>query len=335
MAAPYLSRLGEMAFKVETTAGTKNLPAVDGTESKVRVFDLSWTDDPRTFDRRHYSKSLSRYPHLVGQNLAQVTGRIELRKTAVTATEDFWGPLLKACGFAFNSGTGAYTLTTDLSAIPTLTVLCWKGSDGSSNAIRSGMRGAAGSCRIEGRVGEPLMLSFTLYGVHDPSDSDLITKTDGLNTITHETAIPGTFQNASTVTWGGTAIRLGSFAIDFGQTVVERQNVASSSGVEHFVVTDRNVVVTLDPEVPITSSINWRNLAHVGTEAAIALTHVQPATSSPSLASRSFAFSIPKAQITAISEGDRNGIATFGVTAAANLSSEPGDDEFSLTITGS
>lgn len=332
MAEPLIARLGELAFKVESTKGTKNFPAVDGTESKILCYDLDWQDNPTLFERRTYAKSLSRYPHLVGQTLVQVTGWFELRKTAATNTQDFWDPILRASGLAFASG--VYTLTTDSSAHPTLTCAVWTGSTGAT-ALRRGLRGCAVSCKISCRIGEPGKVEFTIYGVHDTTDSDLVAQMDPLNTITqHETAIAGTFQNVSSLTWGGVNnVKLGGFAVDFGSVVSERQDATKSSGVEHFAVTDRAVTVEIDPEVPLTSSINYHAQLCAGTQVALALTHNQPATSSPSHTAATFAFSLPKCQITGKTEGERNGIKTFGITAAANLSSEPGDDEFSLTIT--
>lgn len=332
MPEPLIARLGEMAVKVESTKGTKNLPAVDGTESQFRVYDLAWTSDVRQFDRRTYAKTLSRYPHLVGMNLAQVTGRLELRKSATTNTEDDWGAILKAGGMAF--ATGVYTLTTDSSAHPTLTVLTWCGSNGASGSLRRGIRGAACSTKLVGRVGEPMFLEFTMFGVHDSADSDLLAQTDSLNTITHETAIPGVFNAVSSISWGGNSdVKFSSFEVDFGQQVVERQNAAYTNGVEHFAVTDRDVTITLDPEVPLTTAENWYGKLSAGTEVALTLTHNQPLTASPSHGAATFAFSFPKCQIQGLTEGERNGIKTFGVTLKPNLSAEPGDDEFSLTIT--
>lgn len=333
MAEPLIARLGELAVKAETTKGTKNLPAVDGTESLFRIFDPQWTAEPRFFDRKTASKTLSRYPHLVGQNVAQFSFSIELRKNATTNNSDPWHDLLKACGFAFASG--VWTLTTDSSAHSTLTLVVWAGSNGATS-WRRGLRGCAGSCKLRGKVGEPMMADFVFMGSYDAADSDLLSQMDPLNTITHSTAIPGIFNAVSSMTWGSNAdIKFSSFEVDFGQTVSERQDAVATNGISHFAVTDRDVTITLDPEVPLTSAENWYSKMSLGTEVSLALTHTQAATASPSVAAATFAFSFPKCQITGLTEGDRNGIKTFGVTAKASLSAEPGDDEFSLTVTKS
>ena len=59
MAAALISRLGALAIKAATTKRKKALPAVDGTESQFRVYDLDWTLEPRMFERRTASKTMS------------------------------------------------------------------------------------------------------------------------------------------------------------------------------------------------------------------------------------------------------------------------------------
>lgn len=334
MAEALISRLGELAIKAETTKGTKALPAVDGTESQFRVYDLDWTLEPRMFERRTAAKTLSRYAHLVGQQVGVITGKVELRKSATTNTEDDWGLLLRAAGLAF--ATGVYSFTSDQSAHPTLTALCWIGSNGASGAIRRGIRGAvARACKLDCKVGEPPILSFELVGAYDSGDADLAEQSAALNTITHESAIPGVFNAISNVQLddSNADLFLSSFSVDFGPQAVERQSAAATNGIAHYVVADRDVTIELDPEVAQPSAAYWAGKLSAGTEVKLELTHTQPATSSPSHGAATFAFVFPKCQVQATKRADRNGIETLGVTLKPDLSSEPGDDEMTLTIT--
>lgn len=338
MPEPLISRLGAMVVQVESTKGTPPTIDVDGSEGKYRVYDLAWSDEPRMFNRRTFAKTLSRFPHLVGQTVVQLTGRVEVRQTAVTdgsGSEDAWYNFLFAAGLINTAGgsSNAITYTTDSSAHKTLTVYAWTGSNGST-ALRRGLRGGAASAKMVAKVGEPMILEFTIYGVHDTTNTDLVAQMHAIPTITHEDAIPGVFNAVSSISWGGVSnVKLSSFEVDFGSQVVERQNAASQGGIEHFCVTDRDVTITIDPEVPLTSSINYHAQLCAGTEVALLLTHNQPLTASPSHGAATFAFNFPKCQIEALTTGDRNGIATFGITAKPNLSSAPGDDEMTLTIT--
>lgn len=335
MAETLLARLGEIAVKTESTKGTKNLPAVDGSESKFRAFDMQFTLDPRLFNRRTLRASLSRYPHLVGQTIGQLTYSTELRKNAVTGTEEAWGQLMRACGFAWASGTGVYSLTSDRSAHLNLTMLAWLGSNGASaGSVRVGLRGCAGSCKIRSRIGEPTMIDWTFMGSHDSGDSDLQAQADSLNTITHETAIPGISHGVS-LSWDSYSAICDAIEIDFGQTVSEISSVSATNGVRSFAVTDWDPKITIDPEIPAVGDYNWISKLCAGTEVAVSYTVTQPATSSPSVNSRTFAFAAPKVQVESLTIGERNGIKTFGIVGALNGSANAGDDEFTLTATGS
>ena len=341
MAEALISRLGELAIKAETTKGTKALPAVDGTESQFRVYDLDWTLEPRMFERRTASKTLSRYAHLVGQQVGVISGKVELRQSAVTdgvGAEDDWYLLFKAAGLAVATGgsSNAVTFTTDQSAHKTLTALCWIGSDGASGAIRRGIRGAvARALKLDCKVGEPPILSFELVGAYDSGDSDLVEQSDALNTITHESAIPGVFNAISNVQLDDTNadLFLSSFSVDFGPQAVERQSAAATNGIAHYVVADRDVTIEIDPEVAQPSAAYWAGKLSAGTEVKLELTHTQPATSSPSHGACTFAFEFLKCQVQATKRADRNGIESLGVTLKPDLSAEPGDNEMTLTIT--
>lgn len=344
MAEALISRLGELAIKAETTKGTKNAPAVDGTESLFRVYDLDWTLEPRMFERRTAAKTLSRYAHLVGQQVGVITGKVELRQSAVTdgvGAEDAWYLLLKAAGLAVATGGSANTVTftSDQSAHTTLTAFCWIGSNGASGAIRRGIRGAvARACKLDCKVGEPSILSFELVGAYDSADAVapvLGEISDTLNTIAHEDAIPGVFNAISNVQLddSNADLFLSSFSVDFGPQAVERQSAAATNGIAHYVVADRDVTIELDPEVAQPSAAYWAGKLSAGTEVKLELTHTQPATSSPSHGAATFAFVFPKCQVQSTKRADRNGIETLGVTLKPDLSAEPGDDEMTLTIT--
>lgn len=332
--APLLARLGEIALKAESSKGAKESMALDGTEAKFRIFDATWTMDPERFDRRTLRQTLSRYPHLVGATLAQIEFAIELRKTAATGTEDAWGPLLRACGVKFTSGSGIYGATSDCSLHPSLTVYAYRASNvaSSSNTVRMGVRGAAGTCRLSIEKHRPAMLHFTLFGSYEDGDTDLVAQTATLHAITHEAAIPAIFQSAS-LTWNGYAAAVSSFELDFGNVVVPRDNLNYTNALESFVITDREPLVRIDPELTLISSQDWLEQLALGTEVALAWSLSQPAANG--VLARTIAFSAPKCQISRLTHGERNGIATVGLEANVNGGAEPGDNDWTLTITGS
>lgn len=335
MAEVFVARLGEVAIAPETTKGTKVVDAtlVDGTWSKHRVYNLRYDPDVQIHERTTAAATLSRYPHLVGRTLGKISFETELRKTAAAGTQDADGSMFRAAGIFISAG--VMTPTSDQSQHKTLTMYAMLGSDGTAapNSVRFGLRGAMANLTLTGEVGHPVMLAWEFFGVSDRDDVDgtptntfaLKPTDDALNTITHETGIPAVFQGVA-FTWGGATKRLGRFELALNNTVVPRDDVSSDEGCLHYVITNRNPVIRIDPDAGLVADGNcFLDTLNAGTEVAVGWALVQ---ASPS---RTCTFAAPKAQITECTDADRNGFATKAITAALNKSAEPGDDEFSMT----
>lgn len=332
MAEVLIARLGELALAEESMKGTKvaSSTLVDGTSSKFRVYDLTYTPDVQLFERGTAAATLSRYAHLVGQTLGKISGRIEQRKTAAAGTADAWQSILKAGGLKLASS--IWSPSSVQSDHKTLTAYCFMGSTGAAT-VRIGLRGAmCSSLKFVGKVGAPGMWEFEILGISDGDDVDgtpsntfaLKPTDDALNTITHEGAVPTVFQGVA-FTYGGATKRLSTFELDLGLGIAPRDDVSSDQGVLHYVITDRQPKVTIDPDFGLVANTDdYLTHLHVGTEVALAWAYLVST-------SRTFTFAAPKAQVIALTPGNRNGIATQGVTLALNRSAEPGDDEFTIT----
>lgn len=343
MPEPFNSRLGEIMFKAETAKGTQATDAnlVDGTFSNVRAFDVSYTPDVRFHDRRIVSNSLSRNAHILGQTLGRITFKTELVKLAATATQDRWGPLLEACGCPFTSGTGVYAPTTDRTLHKTLTMYVMTAGSGTTgnNTIRVGMRGCAGTFKLVGKPGLPAMLEWEFFGVSDNNDADatpswaLKFTDDALNTVTHDPVVAASFHGIA-LTWNAFSAKCSTMEFDAGNVVVPREDLSSDQGILCYAVIDRAPMLKIDPEAVLLTTQAFFTQLVDGTEVAVAWDFVQPATASPSVALRTFAFDAPKAQLRSVTHGDRNGIGIFACEAALNRSAAAGEDEWTLAITG-
>lgn len=346
MAEILVARLGEMALAEEAVAkGTKvvNANLVDGTKSKIRVFDLTYTPDVTIFERNTAGPTLSRYSHLVGQTLGKLSGKCEVRKTAAAGTADAYQLLWQAAGMKLASS--IWTRTTDQSLHKTINCYCFMGSSGVAT-VRIGLRGAmCTSFKFVGKVGQPLMIEWELMGVSSriaaadadgtPTNTFSLRPTDDvLNTVSHEAGVPNIFQGVAMTVGTGTK-RLSTFELDLGLTTAAREDVSSVEGVLHYVITDASPTVTIDPEFGLvgdgtlaggTGGDDWFTPLNEGEQAALAWSHLCST-------SRTMAFAAPKAQITALSPGERNGIKTMGVTMKLNRSTDDvfGDDEFTIT----
>jgi len=337
------SRLGEIAAATEATKGTKvvNANLVDGTKSKFIVYDIKWVPDISKHAAQPVSRYLSRVAHTPGTTFGRISFKMDLRKTAVTATEDAWGIFMSSCGLKFNSGTGAYAPTTDQSAHTTLTMYAFLGTTGeaSTNTIRVGIRGAMGTAKLMGKIGERAQWEFEFFGIHETGDADgtpantfaLKPTADALNAVTHETGVASSFQGIA-LTYDSVSVVAPDFEWDTGNVLAMRESISSSGGGLHVAIMNREPRLRFAPDACLISIKDYLGQHNLGTSVAVAFSYVQPATSSPSIALRTFAFSAPACQQADFSIGDREGRQTWDLVLAPNISS--GDDETTLTITG-
>ena len=328
MATPLLSRLGMFAAKAESTSGTWTAPA--NTDATFRVLNVKYTPDIKVAERNTLRVDLSRNAHLIGQTLAKLEFDLEFKvSSAVAGTADAYGILLEACGLnetATPSTNVVYNPSTKLADHKTLSIYAWIGGSGpAGSGMRVGMRGCMGSVRFSGKVGEPLMMHFEFMGVGDRDHSAMKPQITTFHTgITYETGVPPIFQ-AATFSWDTETVNLtNDFTLDFGTQVTAREDITAQEGVSHYMVTGRGVTGSFSPELHLTGGKNHLEQLNLGSEVAISciLTHTGV---------RTLAIAIPNAQLTNVQSGDRNGIATWACTFAANASSA-GDDEVTLTI---
>lgn len=327
MATPLLSKLGMLAAKVEGTAGTWDAPSA-ASEAMFRVINLKYTPDIKVTERPTLRADLSRNSHLIGQTLAKLEFSLEFRVTNTAGVADKYGDLLEACGLnetIVASTSTAYNTSSKLADHVTLSMYAWIGGSGpSGSGMRVGMRGAMGSVKFEGKVGEPLMMHFSFMGVGDRDHADMKPQVAAMTTgITHESGVPPIFQ-AATFTWGGVSQDLtNEFSLDMGTQVVAREDITSQEGVLHYMATGRTVSGSFSPELTLSGGANHLEQLNLGSEVAISCVLIHTGA-------RTLTISVPKAQLTGVQPSERNGIATWGCTFAANANS--GDDEVTLTI---
>lgn len=326
MADALLSRIGVLCAINETTKGTAiaAASAAIAATGAFMVRDLKFTPDVKNYERKYTAAHASRFSHLSGQCLGQLSFSLELRAYAAAGTEDAYGLLLDACAI---NDTGTSTVvfkpTSVQSNHKTLTMYAFVGGNGASS-MRVGLRGAAGTVKFAGKIGEPVIMEFTFWGVHDRNDADMKPQSATTPTPTHETAVPAVLQDV-TLSWGGASTPVSSFSIDVGNTVSARDSIADDEGVLHYLVTDRAMSGSIDPELDLAGTD--LDKLNTGTEVALSVTIVQTTPS------RTFVIAAPNCQATGVSIGDRNGIATTAVNFGINTAgAAAGDDEFSITI---
>jgi len=310
----YLGRIFELAGKVESTKGTFNAPAVDGTESKFLVKNAQLFADFEAHDRNVMTTDMSKFPAVIGKTPMRMTFDLEMRRTATAASEDQWNNLMRICGFVGTNPASNLVLkpSSKHSDHSCMSFYVYVGSTGTAS-MRYAMKGCAGTVRGVHQNGETSLLSFEIWGVYNGFST-----AGAVNSVTHEATKPSAFL-APTLTLDSFAAKVARFAWDVGNEVVAREDVNAAEGILHFLIVNRNVTFETDPEFEATGTKDWNGMFLAGTEFAVAF-NIQGAN---------LTFSAPKALIKSMGIGERNGIRVAELTGDLNRSS--GDDEIVIT----
>lgn len=174
---------------------------------------------------------------------------------------------------------------------------------------------AQGNLKISGVVGEPLIAEFSFMGLwNDLSDTALITG----NAL--HTTMPPTFKNA-TFQLGSDTLPISAFEIDMGNVITPLQDPNSTQGVRSFVIVNRAVTGSFDPEMTLVATHDYEATFTGGTPAALTI-ELDGGTGNK------ITIYAPKVQFTGLTPGDRGEVRTYDIPF--NLAYDSGDDEFYL-----
>ena len=316
MANPLLTRKREIAAKIESTKGTSEHP-LTGSEAKYLVIDPKLTLNFGTFQREFSRATLSRYGHIITNKPCSLDFSIEVRSSAAAGTADAWGVLLQGCGFK-------ETNTPTVSDVYTPSSVWTEHQTLSMHLIIDGLgvtiKGAMGNVEFSASLGGVMLMNFSFQGVFVGAADD------ALNTITHETGVPGAFQGVAFSFNGNTAdVCITNLSLNMNNDVQPRDCANDSGGIEHFMIVGRDAELTIDPELLLeaaTTELDYYTLYEAATEVAITF---------DAASGSDISFSLPKCQIKSISDDERNGIAIAGLTLGVNRNSDTGDDEVVIT----
>ncbi len=308
-----LTRRVQVAAKLESEKGTaETLTATEGT---LLAYEPVFNFDPTQFKRNPYRKTISRMNSIPGQQLCELTLQCEIMGPpfASKGTTCIFGTLLQACGFDEDLDGGVDSVYLPLSTgHQTITLAVYE------DGVMKKLCGAMGNVRIICKVGEPLMAEFTFQGKYS-THSDT-----GMLSPNYPASVPLIFQNA-TVTVFDDSLLMQNLEINMQNTVVMRDKPQDSTGFDYAMITERNPVMTFDPEAELVATHDFLSKLISTTEAAVSI--VITATDNTELT-----ISLPKARYTGAPSGDRDGIRTYSATCELNMNS--GDDEVSITFAG-
>lgn len=233
---------------------------------------------------------------------------------AIGASMPSWASvLLPGCGWVESATVFTPRSEAPGSNVKTLTIGVYE--DGKFKSLA----GAVGTGQMVFPTGRMAYIDWTFTGVwQDVTDTSIIAPT-------YPTDLPLRAANG-TVTYASVAQKVESLTIDFGNEVVMREDPAKEAGYVSALVTNRQPVITANPEAQLVATEDTYGDWTSQSEGAFAYTLSGPSSSS-------IAISAPKAQIFNAQEGDRNRLQTNDITWNCNKNGGTNDQELSITIT--
>ena len=303
---------------VETTYNTA--PSLSASTDAVLVENISLAfEGLRMAEREPTRPSLAAVEKVYGGALMTVTFDVELKSKGIVDTAPEMDALLLGCGLvkSTDSGDVVYKPTSDQSSMDSITLEIYQ--DGILFQV-TGCRGSVTGNLTTGEVGK---LSFTFSGHYTRTGTQSPTDV-ALPTPTYSTDLPPPVVNAGLVIQGVTSPVASDITFDMGLEVGKPVDMSTYDGFGEVQITKRAVTGTVNPEgflianEDIYADLRQNALLQIGTGVIGG-------------ADQGYQINFPKAQLTDVSQGDREGIRTFDLTFAAMENT--GNDEIEIRFT--
>lgn len=295
--------------KIESTTGTaETLAAADCTINAYNVVINPETE----VESREGQGGFGKLASIPGARRGRATFSVDLAYDGSTVPA--WASTyLPACGLVLSTATYKPRTEVPGSNVKTATIAAF------IDGVRRQIYGAVGNARFILPTGRMGRIEFDFQGVYsDEADVAIPSSINYVNTL------PLRVSGGAT-SWASSNICLESATIDLGNVITARECSTSAAGIDSFVITDRNIRVTGNPESKLIATQNRYGQFRDSTEGILSFTIAGPTTST-------VVFSMPKAQIVAKPMGDRNGIMIDQIEWQANKNGDTADEELSFTF---
>ena len=295
--------------KIESTIGTaETLAAADCTINAYNVVINPETE----VEQREGQGGFGKLASIPGARRGRATFSVDLAYDG--STVPVWcSTYLPACGLVLSTATYKPRTEAPGSNVKTATIAAF------IDGVRRQIYGAVGNARFILPTGRMGRIEFDFQGVYsDESDVAIPSSINYVNTLPLRVA-------GGATSWASSNICLESATIDLGNVITARECSTSAAGIDSFVITDRNIRVTGNPESKLIATQNRYGQFRDATEGILSFTIAGPTTST-------VVFSMPKAQIVAKPMGDRNGIMIDQIEWQANKNVDTADEELSFTF---
>ena len=295
--------------KIESTIGTaETLAAADCTINAYNVVINPETE----VEQREGQGGFGKLASIPGARRGRATFSVDLAYDG-SAVPAWASTYLPACGLVLSTATYKPRTEVPGSNVKTATIAAFV------DGVRRQIYGAVGNARFILPTGRMGRIEFDFQGVYsDEADVAIPSSINYVNTL------PLRVSGGAT-SWASSNICLESATIDLGNVITARECSTSAAGIDSFVITDRNIRVTGNPESKLIATQNRYGQFRDSTEGILSFTIAGPTTST-------VVFSMPKAQIVSKPMGDRNGIMIDQIEWQANKNVDTADEELSFTF---
>jgi hypothetical protein len=306
---PLLRRRAVFAAKVETTIGTAE--SLTGAEGAFNARDF--TIQPNVPITRREGQGGFNYLPGIAEGM-QGTCTVTMDMAYDGTTVPTWASvLLPACGWVATTGVFSPLSEGPGTNVKTLTIGHYK--DGK----RALLSGAMGTFKIMAPTGKMASIEFTFTGKYSTNETDT-----ALIAPTYPTTLPLRVA-AGALTWNSVALCTSNVEVDAGNSVIMREcmNATDRSGFVSAIVTNRQPVITADPESELVATQDRDALWLTSSPQAFSMQIGATGTS--------VTIAAPKAQLENKQQGNRNDMMTDDLTWLATKGSAA-DTELTITF---
>jgi hypothetical protein len=300
--APLLTRKTVIKVKLEAVKGTK----LTGDQA-ILAFDLE-IKPTSPYEARKGSGLYLGHNNtgVLGERTGSCAFKTEFRANNSAGIEAGLAILFQGAGLVKSSET--YAQHSSFASQNTISIDVWQ------DGVKFGLSGAMGTCKITGEIGKRVMCEFEFLGIWvAPVD-------EALPAFAPSTTIPMKL-SGGVFTIGAASLQISKYELDLGNQVVMRPDPDGAAGALHFMITDYDPQISLDPEADLVATYDFNGIWLARTEAAVSLA-IGDGIDDVTIAT-------PKVQIKELALGDRDGIAMYdyvgqcnnnGATAAVTIS---------------
>lgn len=318
--APILTRRRVVLAEIETDKGSEN--AVP-SRTAVRVYDPVFNPTAEYEQRKGTGKQLGNVEKgVLGKQGGTAGFSAEFRGNGSGGLDAGIAVLLQGCGFL--KTLEVYNLHSSHADQECLSIYSCQAK------LEKQILGAMGNLTIEGDVGKRVMCNFDFSGRWVTPD-DLAT---AFETIAYSPGVGAPlYLRGGTFTLGGDSVKIGSFSLKLNCQVVARLDHNAVGGIAYYLITDYDPEITIDPEADTVAGNDFYGDWLAGTEPTGGISLVlDNGTDKATIAA-------PNVQYKAITECDREGIATNEITCQCRHTLNPttgaGDDAVTITAAAS